>query len=245
MLAMTERDHSPFYWPGSKAAVLLIHGFTGSPAEMRPLGEYLRAQGYAVYAPLLAGHGAGVVRLSKTGAKDWRKSAEDVYLEMVHRERGKPIFVIGLSMGAMIGLDLARTYPMDALVLLAPAVFVKRRFASLSHALKYLVPFLRMGGEDESVAVGAVSSLLTYIKAVRLRVNEVHVPVLIMQGLLDQTIWPKGASYLYRHIGSAIRRLEWLVHSPHVVTYGAEKEIIFQMSSDFLAEFLHNKERRD
>ncbi len=44
-------------------AVLLLHGYTGSASEMRPLGEYLHKQGYTVLCPLLPGHGTTVEEL--------------------------------------------------------------------------------------------------------------------------------------------------------------------------------------
>ena len=48
----------PFFFQGdsSKPACLLIHGFTGTPKEMRWMGEYLFRQGYTCLGIRLAGH---------------------------------------------------------------------------------------------------------------------------------------------------------------------------------------------
>ena len=47
--------------PGQNGeAIILIHGMTGTPHEMRFLANYLNRQGYAVYCPRLANHGAPI-----------------------------------------------------------------------------------------------------------------------------------------------------------------------------------------
>src|SRR4051812_28032023 len=65
-----------FFLPGGPTGVLLLHGFTSSPAEVRPLGDFLAAQGYTVYSPLLAGHGTAPEDLRGTTWRDWVASAE-------------------------------------------------------------------------------------------------------------------------------------------------------------------------
>ena len=54
----------PFDFPEGNHGVLLIHGFTGSPGHMRPLGEKLREAGFAVRGILLPGHGESPEALS-------------------------------------------------------------------------------------------------------------------------------------------------------------------------------------
>src|SRR4051812_26008702 len=65
-----------FFLPGGPTGVLLTHGFTSSPAEVRPLGIYLAEQGYTVYGPLLAGHGTAPEDLRTTTWQQWVASAE-------------------------------------------------------------------------------------------------------------------------------------------------------------------------
>jgi hypothetical protein len=47
-----------------------IHGFTGSPAEMRLLDHYLHERGLTVAAPLLPGHGARPAALNRQRQQD-------------------------------------------------------------------------------------------------------------------------------------------------------------------------------
>src|SRR2546430_7371293 len=66
-----------FSLPGSRPlGCLLVHGFTGTPEEMRPLGEALAARGFPVYAVRLAGHGTDVAELARTRWTDWFASVE-------------------------------------------------------------------------------------------------------------------------------------------------------------------------
>ncbi len=59
------KDFSFFLKSRSKTGVLLIHGFTGSPEEMRPLGDYLKKKRLTVYCPVLPGHCTSVRNLEK------------------------------------------------------------------------------------------------------------------------------------------------------------------------------------
>src|SRR5688572_7729976 len=69
-------DKSPFYARGTgQRAALCLHGFTGTPFEVRPLAEALAAQGYTTLAPVLAGHGGTVDDLAGTTHADWLASA--------------------------------------------------------------------------------------------------------------------------------------------------------------------------
>ncbi|HID86186.1 MAG TPA: carboxylesterase, partial [Anaerolineae bacterium] len=38
---MEELDLNPFFFEGGPTGCLLVHGFSGSPPEMRPMGEFL------------------------------------------------------------------------------------------------------------------------------------------------------------------------------------------------------------
>src|SRR5262252_5924559 len=56
----------------SRVFVYLIHGVTGTPAEMRYLSVGISRQGWNVYAPTLPGHGQTLRDLVATRLEDWR-----------------------------------------------------------------------------------------------------------------------------------------------------------------------------
>ncbi len=92
-----------------KAGVLLVHGITGSPAEMKPLVRKLAAQGFSVACPQLAGHCSTLKDLKRTRWPDWYASLETAMDSL--SEECDTLFVSGLSMGALLALKLAANHP--------------------------------------------------------------------------------------------------------------------------------------
>ncbi len=88
-----------------KIGVLLLHGFSGTPGEMRPIAKHLKGLGYHVETPLLAGHGAGHRELINSTWQDWVQSAQNALNEML--KNYDQVYVAGLSMGAMLAIILA------------------------------------------------------------------------------------------------------------------------------------------
>ena len=95
----------PFFLPGGSTGVLLIHGFTGLPAELVMMGRYLQQRGCTVLGVRLAGHGTTVEDMSHMTAEDWLDSVRDGYA--VLRGSCEHIFVAGHSMGGLLALLLA------------------------------------------------------------------------------------------------------------------------------------------
>jgi carboxylesterase len=100
-----------FYFEGSHTGCLLIHGFTGTPQNLRPLGDFLARRGITVLAPRLAGHGTSVDEFEETGSADWIASVE-VGLDQLKRTCSD-VFAIGISMGGTLALHLAARHGGD------------------------------------------------------------------------------------------------------------------------------------
>ena len=92
-----------------KTGVLLVHGITGSPAEMKPLVRKLTGQGFSVACPQLAGHCSTLKELKQTRWSDWYASLEAAMERL--GEECDTLFVSGLSMGALLALKLAADHP--------------------------------------------------------------------------------------------------------------------------------------
>ncbi len=109
-LCLTENEFvMPGFGPAARTGVLLIHGLTGTPAEMRVLGKGLNRQGFTVYAVQLAGHCGTMEDLVDTRWQDWLKSAESG-LERLSQHVDN-VVVSGLSMGALLSLAVAESQP--------------------------------------------------------------------------------------------------------------------------------------
>jgi carboxylesterase len=92
-----------FLFRGSKIGCLLIHGYTASPEEILPLGEFFAKQGYKILWILFAGRGTYPTDLSRVRYQDWLNSIQDRYF-MLKRMTDK-VFLIGQSLGAMLTLS--------------------------------------------------------------------------------------------------------------------------------------------
>ena len=102
-------EAEPFAFPGGDVGCLLVHGFTGNPSSMRPMGEYLAGQGFTVVGPRLKGHGTRVEDMFDNTYQDWIASAEAGLDEI--RKQCRTVFVAGLSMGATLAMHLACSHP--------------------------------------------------------------------------------------------------------------------------------------
>lgn len=133
-------EHAPFTFTancrpaGASIGALLIHGFMGSPKELRPLGEALAAAGVDAYGPLLPGFGSELATIDAKRAEDWVDAADHAWDEIVARYDCH--LLLGFSMGGAVAMAVAARLAPERLVLLAPLW----RFGRGSQ--RYLVPLL-------------------------------------------------------------------------------------------------------
>ena len=127
---MIIKGAEPFLKLGGDTGVLLIHGFTGTPADLSLLGEYLNAKGYTALAPRLTGHGSSAKTLENTTAETWMDAVRDGYA--ILKGAAKRIYVVGHSMGGILALILAAEAEIAGIVTLAaPITVAKERGISL------------------------------------------------------------------------------------------------------------------
>jgi len=229
---------------GTRGGVLLVHGFTGTPHEVEGLADPLAAAGYNVLGVRLPGHGA-----SEPGETNdwpaWQEAVDEGFAELGEIDRGSRRAVIGLSMGALLALDLARRNPatLSALVALSPAVTLPPPVRALlwfaARALgergrQRLLPRGLSDIRDPQVrashpksqpfAVAAALSFNQLRLAVRARVGAVEQPLLIIHSLLDRTCPVSGARWLARNVGSSDVELCILEKSGHVIPVDVERD---------------------
>ncbi|MGE3453472.1 MAG: alpha/beta hydrolase [Kofleriaceae bacterium] len=237
--------------------MLLVHGFTGSPFEMRTLGERLAARGLTVACPVLAGHVSGSPHdLDRTRWIDWLATAEAELAAL--RARCRRVAVVGLSMGGLLALKLARqrSGEVDAVATLATPLWlptyaqlgvpVIARAAARWPALA-LIPKLGGGSDirDPSMRnlkksmtvfpVNALMSLLELCRQVRPEIEHVRVPAFLAHGARDRTVSPTCLDELARRVGSADKRVVRFARSGHVLTLDFEREHLYAELGEFLA----------
>lgn len=244
-------DPSPFSFPGGPVGVLLLHGFTGAPTEMRPLGQFLAGHGYSVLCPLLPGHGTQPEDLNRVRWQDWVAVARAALAEL--NSRVEQVFVGGLSMGGLLALYLAAQEPSIAgLLLFAPALLVRDRRAPLSLLLRYFVSVMPKGEEGdldlydpeafnriwcyECYPVYGVSQVWFLQRQVRRRLGQVRQPILLFQGRRDGAIRPDNPQVLFDRVASTDKRLIWLERSGHNLLVDAQCQEVFEACLNWIKE---------
>jgi carboxylesterase len=113
-----------FILRGGRTGLLLVHGLGGTPVELRVVAGGLARAGFTVFCPQLAGHCGSYEDLRTTGWRDWYGTVEEAH-ERLRRECDV-IIVGGLSMGALLALQLAADNPdtVDGAVLFAPTLWL-------------------------------------------------------------------------------------------------------------------------
>ncbi len=234
----------PLFLLGGDCGVLLIHGFTGSPAEMGLLGEFLHKKGYTVLAPRLSGHGTTVEEMANTQWSHWYSTVEDAY--HILKSICNRVVVIGLSMGGLLAFKLGTEYKVDKIVSLSTPIFIADKRLDLLpvyRMFRKFVPKKRKAYADipskytvcyKSTPLRSLSSLLDLIQHVDALLPSIAVPLLIIQGRRDHTVQARSAQYIYDKVGTEDKQLIWLEKSGHIVTIDIEREGVFAYIADFL-----------
>ncbi len=221
---------------------LLIHGFTGSPKEMKPLGQFLADGGFHVYAVRLAGHGTTVEDLMGTGWRDWRLSAKTAldYLAQQH----PVVHIVGLSLGGLMALDLASDLERGKVVALAAPYRLYNRYAILAAWMRFFVRTVKASNEpwfhDEmysyrQIPVAGVHQLLAYRNWVlQQRIARLTRPVLIVQGFQDKTVAPESAWLWAEKIRSPVRQIVAFEESGHILPLDVDRHDVFMTCRRFL-----------
>lgn len=234
----------PFFLPGGSRGVLIIHGFTGSPSEMRLMGNYLNQQGYTVFGPRLCGHGTCVEEMAQTAWPHWYSAVEDGY----HILRGlcASVAVVGLSMGGLLALKLSAEYGVSQVVAINSPIFIADRRMPLLPVYRLFQKFVykkrRKINIDplynvcyERTPLNSLYSLTRLIKQAAEWLPQVKVPTLLIQSRNEHTVCPQSAQYIYEHLGTEDKQLIWLENSGHVATLDVEHRQVFAAVSGFLA----------
>lgn len=236
---------SPFRFTGGPLGCLLIHGFTGSPEEMRYLGDRLhRAHGFTVEGVGLAGHGLEASSFQERGWPDWYRSAEQGF-QRLQRDCAA-VNLIGFSMGGLIALLLALNHGerVNRLALLATPLFQNRHKARLA-ACVYRLPFTRAGMAwfygggvngpmPHRTDLTPAEASLAQLKWLMRRAGAgLRTPALILHSRRDPSVPWENAMALSRLTGGGSESLVLMSRSRHVLPLDLERERVVREVAAF------------
>ncbi|QNI53592.1 putative carboxylesterase [Synechococcus sp. BIOS-E4-1] len=137
----------PFSMLGGPITVVLLHGYTGAPAELSLLAEALHEQGFGVEAPLLAGHGTCLEDLMPVQPSQWLEQVDGVVDRLL--DHGKRVVVAGLSLGSILAIQAGIRRPgVEAVIAYSPPIVSGDPRALIAPLLSLLLPSVPRPADD-------------------------------------------------------------------------------------------------
>ena len=232
---------------GSPVGVLVVHGFTGTPASVRGIAEAMALAGYDVELPRLPGHGTTVTDMLAT---EWSSWSGEVALAVERlTSRGSDVVAVGQSMGATLVLRAALDHPaISALVCINPLTRVRD-----TETMAMLDDLLDDGlvvapGEGSDIAdpdssdiayagtpIAPLRSLLLHgVAPIADRYGEISVPLRLFTSRNDHVVDPGDSEHLAAVYGGPVEHT-WLDRSYHVATRDYDRDLIVAESLAFVA----------
>jgi carboxylesterase len=211
---------------------------------MKPWGEALAAEGFAVSVPRLPGHGTTWQEMATTTYDDWYDAIDRAHAEL--NQRCDVVVVGGLSMGGTLALDLAAHHrEIAGLLLVNPAVGSTNKQLLALPALKSLVKAMPGIGNDikkpgvqeygyDKTPLKSLHTLVRAWKRVRGELPAVTCPVLLFRSAEDHVVDPSSARIILGTISSRDATEVILRDSYHVATLDNDADRIFADSVEFV-----------
>ena len=255
-------------------AVVLFHGLTGSPFEMKKYGDFLFNNGYDIFCYSFPGHGERISEIETVTWQDWCEFAQNKYDTL--RKNYDRFFVSGLCLGAAIAVYLGEhNKDLTGIIALSTTLFldgfcIPWTISLLPFALSTLVRFYYTFPEDDCFGVknertrkslakitakanismdnyplNCVDGLLKLSKNVRKNLKNVTCPVLCIHSKYDNLSSPKSAKVVLKGISSEIKQYVELNDSYHMVLYDNEKEFVMNTVKEFLSTLITSANEKE
>lgn len=241
---MNKSLSQPFFFQAGSRAVLLLHGFTGSSADVRMLGRFLEKKGYTTLAPHYKGHGVEPEELITTSPADWWLDVQNAYQQL--KDAGyQEIAVAGLSLGGVMALNVAANYPVKGIITMCSPMTMRTTDIMFEGVLKYARDYKKFEGKEQpqieaEVALIAekgmpsLSQLREFIAQTRKEIDMIYAPILVVQAKNDEVIDIDSANIIYNEIESLEKYIKWYENSRHVITLDQEKDQLHEDIYRFL-----------
>ncbi len=241
----------PFFLPGNETGILLIHGFTGTPREMRFMGNYLHEHGFTCLGIRLAGHATRLEDLEHVRWQDWY---EDVIngIEML-RSCSKNIFLAGLSMGGVLTLLAAAHYPgiTGAIAMSTPLTLGKDWRLIFAPHIKRIIKTVNKFGPDwqdqemyshhleyPAFSTPGLVELMKMMKLMRENLPLIRVPVCLLHSQTDSGVPIENMVQLHELIGSEWKDMIAVQKGSHTMTCDSERQTVFERAFRFIQKVL-------
>ncbi|RJP67000.1 MAG: alpha/beta fold hydrolase [Candidatus Abyssobacteria bacterium SURF_17] len=247
---------APFRFDGGPIGCLLIHGFMGLPCVMRELGEYLAERGISVLCKPLPGHSTTPEDMMRTTWYDWYNACREDLADL--SSLCDSVFLCGLSMGGTLSLHLAahhaQEYKVAGVVTYGAPVHMKGPLLPLLPIAKKVVSFLKVPEKDvadpagrdlarsyDRVPLACLSSLLELLAHVKHDLQDVRVPVLLMQSKNDHVVPPSDVHLIHALVSSRDKTVIEVERSYHILPVDYDKRLVKEKTYEFIHRVAHSR----
>jgi len=238
-----------------RGAVLLLHGMTANPSELRYLGDYLFKEGFSVHCPCLSGHCQSIEVLSQTSSSIWIEDACRAAESVIEECSGVPFFVLGLSFGSLLAAIAAARASVEPSGLIMMSAPMKFKSLKKSICLPFLSNFpdwflnslwcVEKPDRDKSSfklprqaydqhSVGAAARLVQVRKVARAHLQKMEVPLLAMQDPEDHHLNPQAVEEVIKLYRGTDVQFELFPGGQHELTLGPLYDQVSERVSIFL-----------
>lgn len=255
----------------TKGAVLLFHGLTGSPFELKKYGQFLYNNGYDIYAECLPGHGDNFEKIYTVTYQDWLNFAYSRFEDL--KRKYENVFLSGLCLGAVLAISVGLKYKneVSGVIALSTTLFLDgwrlpwykclipvglatifRYYYNYPecepHGIKNLktrnvIKKLLSKGDVgmNDFPMSGFYELLKLSSFVRKQLKDFNLPILLIHSKEDDITSTKSANVVYKNISSSDKELIILYDSYHMVLYDNEKDFVFNKALEFIDSHLSCK----
>lgn len=244
---VAHEDNFPFWLEPeapANACVVLVHGFSATPREMRPLGAALVEHGFSALGVRLPGHGTSPEDLSQRSYHEWVATVRSAI--EIAATQSKRVYAAGLSTGTLALLAASQTEALSGQVLLAPFLRLKHPLAPFTWLLRHLMHYETRTIEPELEPfyysrrpLRAIHELIRLTKEVRKHLHQTTTPTLLVASEGDATADPKSAIELFEQLASPCKKMELYGEEvPHAMMGedNPRRNEIIQMSVEFFTQ---------
>ncbi|MFP4017051.1 MAG: alpha/beta hydrolase [Halanaerobiales bacterium] len=236
-------------------AVLLVHGYTGTPHDMDYLAQEINQKtDYSVFVPRLPGHGTNSSDYRQSSARDYIRKVYDSYLNL--KDQYNTVHVGGLSMGGLLAILTASRFKVKKLFLIAAAIYTHNKLLPFTPILKYIIPVIKNKSEDENIQekystedklklynnyykytyTAQVAELYKLMRLARKKLKTVTSDTLILTSRNDRLVPMKAAYAIEQKLSSSNTEMIIFDKSPHAINKGPEKEYCAEKIIEFLLQ---------
>ena len=245
-----------------KRAVLLFHGMTGSPYEMKKMGKALFDADFDVFCYCLPGHGTSPINIKTVRWQDWYDDSVLHYKELT--QKYDEVYLGGLCLGAVLAIAIAQEYQnVRGIVSLSTTLFLdgwtipwynffmpigvhtilryyysfpeREPYGLKNETLRRKIAALQKRNTEalDNYPMSCIYELLKFSKQTQKNIAKVTAPILLMHAKEDDLTSTKSAEFVYRNISSKTKNYIKLENSYHMIVMDYERDYVFEKSIEF------------